>query len=413
MKFTRHFSNCIFAGFAIAALALCACSDDDDSFGPTGEKSDFIAYEDFDTDYPMYYQDTVPTMKNLPPCTKNQWGSKIYVQSKRRTYQCNGDYINTDDDNPWNEYYSSVTINPPQSSSSAGYSSSSAMSSALFDDSLFIRLQERFGSSANASSSSADDPTSSSDVSSSADVGANSSSDTDLSSSSAVCANPTGFQWSGSTQDYFINTGFYNENETAGWWYVIDDHAEGGASEIEWPVPMGNDYWELGMDSIIDYCSGVCGTYTLAKQTMAPDPFISIAFDVAGCENYEQCNLANEVQNSVITADVTKWEGICITYTADADSIFLELSMDAESSAAACYNLPYVQLTPSKYPTQFCTAWNGFRQRSIRDNSCDEVYGQQAAAKLATVKFKIQGSNGRTGEFNITEVSSFKTCNYP
>ena len=203
-----------------------------------------------------------------------------------------------------------------------------------------------------------------------------------------------GFSWSGAAGEYFVNTGLDNGTETAGYWYSYADDADGGLSEVTWPVPLGNEYSDDALDPVIDECGGVCGTFTLNAGTLEYKPFVGIGFNVAGT--------ATATGGAATTADATAWGGICITYTVDAPAT-LELGLGDDKDASIGYDNPFVSLPKASAASEVCTQWAGFKQAGWGKG---KVTGDEAGAALAAVKFKIQAADGTTGSFNITAVSS-------
>ena len=205
-----------------------------------------------------------------------------------------------------------------------------------------------------------------------------------------------GFSWSGAAQEYFVNTGLDNGTETAGYWYSYADDADGGLSEVQWPVALGNDYSEDALDPVIDHCGGVCGTYVLNVGSLDYKPFIGIGFNVAGTKTASG--------GAATTADASAWGGICITYTVDIGAT-LELGLGDDKDASIGYDNPFVNLPKSATDNEVCTEWAGFKQAGW---GTGKVTGDEAGAALAAVKFKIQAADGSTGQFNIKEVHSVK-----
>jgi len=253
---------------------------------------------------------------------------------------------------------------PPASSSSASESSSSA-----------------------AESSSAIDESSSS-VAKSSNDGDESSSSADVSSSSKFLdLSVTGFIWEGYALEYQINTGIAEAE-----WYMFNDSAEGGLSTITWPVPLGTEYYSEAFDPVIDECEGICGTFNLNQGSMDHKPYVGVGFNLAG-------RAASEV-------DASAAAGICITYTSDVP-VALLLGLSDEKEDAIGYDNPYTTLPKSETASEVCTAWGKFKQAGW---GTGKVTGDEAAAALVAVKFKIQADDSTTGEFSITGIRSIP-CN--
>ena len=255
-------------------------------------------------------------------------------------------------------------------------------------------LQEESSSSLKKSSSSSSEVEDEKSSSSSKVMNSSSSFDT-----SPTCLGGGNFHWAGAAAEYWVNTGFDNGTETSGYWYTFGDYVDGGRSTITWPLPLGNDYSEEALDPVIDECGGVCGTFKLDAGTMDYDPFVGIAFNVAGT--------MSATGNPLVDADVANvcgWGGLCIAYTADVDAV-LELSMGrARDSALVGFDLPYVKLPKTEIDDRSCFQWSQFRQGGWGPR---KITGDEIATTLAAIRFKIQGKDGTTGEFNVKTIGTY------
>lgn len=232
------------------------------------------------------------------------------------------------------------------------------------------------------SSSSATESGSAIDESSSST--AESSNDGDESSSSKFLdLSVTGFIWEGYALEYQINTGIAEAE-----WYMFNDSAEGGHSTITWPVPLGTEYYSEAFDPVIDECEGICGTFNLNQGSMDHKPYVGVGFNLAG-------RAASEV-------DASAAAGICITYTSDV-SVALLLGLSDEKEDAIGYDNPFTTLPKSETASEVCTAWGKFKQAGW---GTGKITGDEAAAALVAVKFKIQAADSTTGEFSITGIRS-------
>lgn len=203
-----------------------------------------------------------------------------------------------------------------------------------------------------------------------------------------------GFEtWNGADGVYQINTELDAGTETAGYWFTYADDADGGASSVTWPVAIGNEYSETALDPVIDYCGGVCGTFALDKGTLEYDPFVGIGFNIAG---------ENE-SGTVVTADASAMGGVCITYTVDA-AASLEMGLGDAKDAELGYDNPYASLPKATSATTKDIAWSGFKQAGWGKG---KITGEEAAAALAALKFKIQAKTGTSGNFNIMSVGAY------
>ena len=213
---------------------------------------------------------------------------------------------------------------------------------------------------------------------------AESSNDGDESSSSKFLdLSVTGFIWEGYALEYQINTGIAEAE-----WYMFNDSAEGGHSTITWPVPLGTEYYSEAFDPVIDECEGICGTFNLNQGSMDHKPYVGVGFNLAG-------RAASEV-------DASAAAGICITYTSDV-SVALLLGLSDEKEDAIGYDNPFTPLPKSETASEVCTTWERFKQAGW---GTGKITGDEAAAALVAVKFKIQAADSTTGEFSITGIRS-------
>jgi hypothetical protein len=232
--------------------------------------------------------------------------------------------------------------------------------------------------------SSSEQLSSSSSATESSSSTAESSNDGDESSSSKFLdLSVTGFIWEGYALEYQINTGIAEAE-----WYMFNDSAEGGHSTITWPVPLGTEYYSEAFDPVIDECEGICGTFNLNQGSMDHKPYVGVGFNLAG-------RAASEV-------DASAAAGICITYTSDV-SVALLLGLSDEKEDAIGYDNPFTTLPKSETASEVCTTWERFKQAGW---GTGKITGDEAAAALVAVKFKIQAADSTTGEFSITGIRS-------
>ena len=227
-------------------------------------------------------------------------------------------------------------------------------------------------------------PESSSEQLSSSSSATESSNDGDESSSSKFLdLSVTGFIWEGYALEYQINTGIAEAE-----WYMFNDSAEGGHSTITWPVPLGTEYYSEAFDPVIDECEGICGTFNLNQGSMDHKPYVGVGFNLAG-------RAASEV-------DASAAAGICITYTSDV-SVTLLLGLSDEKEDAIGYDNPFTTLPKSETASEVCTTWERFKQAGW---GTGKITGDEAAAALVAVKYKIQAADSTTGKFSITGIRS-------
>ncbi|WP_407450122.1 hypothetical protein [Fibrobacter sp.] len=216
-----------------------------------------------------------------------------------------------------------------------------------------------------------------------------------IQSSSSYIPYYGGFEtWYGNEGVYKIETGLDAGGDISGYWYEFNDAVDGGESKIIWPVPKGNEYSDEAMDPIIDYCGGVCGTYQLEQGKMDYNPFVGIAFDIAGPADYWD--------GPAVAADASAMGGLCIAYTSDF-AASLELGLSDEKEAEVGYDIPFASLPKATSVVVKDIPWSSFKQAGW---GAGKITGEEAAAMLKSVRFKIQGKDGMTGSFNVMSVGA-------
>ena len=274
---------------------------------------------------------------------------------------------------------------------SCGYSLSAIVASSFM---LFACSDSNpntpFASTAEASSSSESLPISSSDFLSSSSSDFLSSSEISSSSSSAQSsATQAKFQtWHGTDKAQQIKTGYDAGTGTSGYWYEVNDNSEGGLSKVVWG------------DATTDQCEGICGTIVLDRGTMTYNPFVAVAFDLAG----------KDAQGERIAVDATDMGGICITYTSDNPPM-LELVLDDKQDSLFAIATPNVSLSKTTTANAFNFKWSDFKMPSWA-TKYNNISGEEAAKQLVGIRFKVQAAPG-TSNFDIIEVGSYGNCTYP
>ena len=263
---------------------------------------------------------------------------------------------------------------------------------ACSDDSTSSSSENEIQSSATDSagagnSSSSIEPTSSAESSSSTLEGTSSS------AGAAVLRVPEGalFRWVGADDGSRAITGLDNGTETSGYWYWYNDIVDGGNSRIDWPVEEAEEGDML--KPVIEACQGLCGKFTLDQSYSEEEPFVVLGFNIAGTETF--------YGGSATPADISAWGGLCIGYSSTTD-IELYLSYGDAKDAAMGYDFPSVTMPMSTEGSVECYRWKQFSRGWGMDPHMDQL-----VKGAASVKFRIQGESGTTGEFNIMSVSSY------
>ena len=263
---------------------------------------------------------------------------------------------------------------------------------ACSDDSTSSSSENEIQSSATDSagagnSSSSIEPTSSAEPSSSMLEGSSSSAGAALSHASEGVL----FSWVGADDGSRITTGLDNGTGTSGYWYWYNDRADGGNSRIDWPVEEAEEGDML--KPVIEACQGLCGTFTLDQGSLDYKPFVVLGFNIAGTETF--------YGGSATPADISAWGGLCIGYSSTTD-IELYLSYGDAKDAAMGYDFPSVTMPMSTEGSVECYRWKQFSRGWGMDPHMDQL-----VKGAASVKFRIQGESGTTGEFKIMSVSSY------
>ena len=263
---------------------------------------------------------------------------------------------------------------------------------ACSDDSTSSSAENEIQSSATDSagagnSSSSIEPTSSAEPSSSMLEGSSSSAGAALSHASEGVL----FSWVGADDGSRAITGLDNGTETSGYWYWYNDKADGGNSRIEWPIEV--EYEGDMLKPVIEACQGICGKFTLDQGYSEEEPFVGLVFYLAGTETF--------YGGSATPADISAWGGLCIGYSSTTD-IELYLSYGDAKDAAMGYDFPSVTMPMSTEGSVECYRWKQFSRGWGMDPHMDQL-----VKGAASVKFRIQGESGTTGEFNIMSVGSY------
>lgn len=223
------------------------------------------------------------------------------------------------------------------------------------------------------------------------------------SSSSAISSSGAGTTstvdlWDGSAGEAHVNTG----NKNVGNWYSFGDNTAGGLSMLRYPVNLDNEDSD-NLSPVIQYCEGLCGTIELNNPVAAP--WAGVGFAVA---------------EEGSTADISAWEGLCVTYASDI-AVNVSLGVAGDDSLT----LPEVTfpktvkgamtlstLMASDNSIVRCAKWSDFKIPNwAKDSSNAQVgkaiSGDEAAKRARSVLFKFIGKSSQTVNFNIKKVSLY------
>lgn len=242
--------------------------------------------------------------------------------------------------------------------------------------------------SANGSSSSIQSSTPSSvELLSSSSVVPPSSDSVEPKSSSSLA--PCDFEnWIGAEGLARINTGYDAGFNNSGYWYTYNDSLDGGKSTITWAADPDEEYG--GLEPVLEACgNGICGTYKLDKGDLDYDPFVEIAFDLAG----------KGADGQAIPVDISGMEGIDILFSSSHAAV-LELSLGEEMDKKIGYALPAYDLGKSPTGKYASIPWSKFAQPSWAKG--DQIISiDEAITSVASIRVRIQAKTGSEGQFNI------------
>ncbi len=220
-----------------------------------------------------------------------------------------------------------------------------------------------------------------------------------LAASALLSASAFGFvTWNGGDGLEQVKTELGNDTKTFGYWFSYDDNKDGGKSNVTWPVDKGNEYDKNSLQPIIAECSGVCGTANLDKGTLTYNPFVGIGFNVVGETSASDPTPAAGV--------ATAWGGICIAYSSTVPAM-LELGQGDAGDQKLKNGPPYYDLKKGDNVVEDIP-WSKFAMPDWAiEQSGVTLTGEQAAAALVAVKFKIQAEPGQY-TFNIQSIGPYQ-----
>ena len=196
-----------------------------------------------------------------------------------------------------------------------------------------------------------------------------------------------------------------------GEWFVETDEEKGGASSFAWLRFPGLEDYERGlaeyegewaMQFIVSKCFGLCGTASLDRGTMAEDPYVSMGF-----------NLAKDSAGKAVPVDVSNWGGMCFDYFSDMP-LMLELdlgdSLNTLLGAKPFVSLPVKETKDGAHWSEMkCVSWGAFElpANAVVPESWGGKIGENAAKRLATIRFKMQSSTNRENAVYVGRFGSY------
>ena len=225
-------------------------------------------------------------------------------------------------------------------------------------------------------------------------VPSSSESDIDVVPSKIMCEN---------FENWYASEAYYDGSQVRtgceggsnpGAWFEYADSVDGGQSYINWDLSTDPAEDENFFDAVLKECrTGICGIYRLDKGTLSYDPFVGIGFNLGGVD----------AKDNLILVDATSMGGICIQYTSDAP-VVMEMGLGDEMDAALGYAVPAVDLPRASNVVTRTYTWSQFRQPSW---GRVKISSEEAVKAIGAIKFRIQGKNRSSGEFNIRAIGAY------
>ena len=166
----------------------------------------------------------------------------------------------------------------------------------------------------------------------------------------------------------------YEDEYEVGDWQGTTDKTDGGSSTVTWPYKLGNDFNPNAVDDIIYMYESVAGKYTLGSGI--ENPYVKIGFEIDNMDTRDY--------------DISKWNGICLSYKADYD-----FALELTSSDKSATN-PRVSIPKSYKPTTIDLPWTALTPSD--------------ASKVSFINFVFSGAAGTTGYFAFYSVGRLGTC---
>ncbi len=205
----------------------------------------------------------------------------------------------------------------------------------------------------------------------------------------------TSFRWVGLSGKAKVETGLGNGTGTEGIWFVATDNADGGESQVILDQAAEDGDGTTISDADVKAHGGISGTAILKAGSLDYKPVVWINFYVAGLKD-----------GKPEAANALDWGGLSISYECDlAPAIELSLGDEVDKQIGYAwpeYNLKKAPAGEGKVET---VTWDQIKMPSWAPTTSKKVSGEEAAAQLVSVKFKIQGNPG-TYHFRIAGIGS-------
>lgn len=200
---------------------------------------------------------------------------------------------------------------------------------------------------------------------------------------------PCGDLWCGPKHEYNVRTGFTSgEKAPVGKWYHYIDEDIGGNSRLDFPGFEGE--YNVDFELVIDKCGGICGSAYIGDQY--ENPYVGFGFFTL--DSWSK------------TADITSWNGICVSYVSD-NKITLTVLPTDKVEAAMKWDHFATKLPASKTGSVVDIPWSKFAQAGWGVKYDKEEILKQ----VSRIAFEIKDiSAGSMVNFNIVSVGRLGSC---
>ena len=186
--------------------------------------------------------------------------------------------------------------------------------------------------------------------------------------------------WYGPDGAYRVNTELFDETETGGYWFPIEDTHPDQASRIIWPVPKGDAYDSESLAPIVDYCGGICGTLKFVDKG-----FAGVGFSI----------VSRQDDGLMKKGDIRDWDGLCVTYSSDM-AIYVVMNSAEYDNPDSLMSMPMVVLPLTRDVTTKCAKWSDFAFGT----------GSGDLSQVSSLLFVSIGSTERS-DFNIVGLGKY------
>ncbi|MBR6448979.1 MAG: hypothetical protein IKS96_03340 [Fibrobacter sp.] len=186
--------------------------------------------------------------------------------------------------------------------------------------------------------------------------------------------------WYGPELPSRVETEMDNATETSGYWFEVHDSDNPDEKRIIWPAEKGNEYSDVALDNIFEFCLGIC-----AVMNFESDGFAGVGFNVVGETSITDVTPAY--------GDIDTWNGLCVTYASESD-MDIVMGDYIENDDSNLLNYPKFTLPQSISLVTECVKWDQFRTpdgRSASPNKVSAFYFISNEKKGTLSRFNIMG----------------------